>query len=120
MSEPIIKFRGLRTDNNEWVYGYYVFADYKPPTVSAHFIFPHDCRKYSIIPGTVGQFTGLYDKNDKEIYVGDKLKDGWWYENNVGIVTFEAGGFNCNLGYIENQDVQVRDSELIGNIYENI
>lgn len=68
-----IQFRGKRTDNNEWVYGYYYFndADQTHRIISSTVAMQYG---HQIDPETLGQFTGKIDFHEKDIYEGDLIK----------------------------------------------
>ncbi len=69
-----IKFRGKRLDNGEWVYGDLEYNRAK--NIARIHTYDEDGEyliQHSVDPATVGQFTGLLDKNGKEIYEGDIL-----------------------------------------------
>ena len=157
-----IKFRGKRIDNGEWVYG----SLYRG-------ISPHDRQPYSIIltdekydaeghlpkdivlgffndevfiikANSVGQFTGLSDKNGNDIYEGDivKIKEiGGYGMEYIGVVKyynkdcrfgidttatkeftervlFTDGECSFNDGYCT--ITYINEYEVLGNIHDNI
>lgn len=74
-----ILFRGKRVDNGEWVYGYAVKGCDKDnqmfiaQSIGIGF-FTGGISAKEVIPETVGQFTGVYDKSDNKIFEGDIVK----------------------------------------------
>ena len=120
-----IKFRGKRVDNGEWVYGDLltkVNELSKQPAIVCFngSIIP---KSIKVIPETVGQFTGLCDKNGKEVYEGDVVKLGSIYY--LCIIIFDkpecgyaARSTKTGQCYGIGTDVKNR-LEVIGNIHEN-
>jgi hypothetical protein len=62
-----IEFRGLRTDGKGWAYGNLWLSNGRA-TID------DDVNDYPVTPSTVGQFTGLYDKNGVKVFEGDVVR----------------------------------------------
>ena len=114
MKQREIKFRGKRLDNGRWIVGSYVRYTGADGN-ERHLIFYANGNPNDVDPKTVGQFTGLKDKRDKEIFEGDVVEGlslrNFKVKEVVNWDKFQWFPFAGHWG--------LRDFEVIGNIYSN-
>lgn len=122
-----ILFKGKRKDNGEWIEGFYVcLGNDLHYILTGKLDLTKHCvmfEKHAVIPETVGQYTGLTDKNGKKIFEGD-------------VVNFKTTAYffkNCRINYesqfarfcaIDNKGYEYPmdktfNYEIIGNVFDN-
>ena len=136
-----IEFKAKRVDDGVWVYGYYcelagrkyIIPDYS----QFRDIYDADLENSftEIIPETIGQFTGLKDKNGVKIFEGDifqyRKHDGYFLDDFAWVVKYKNGSFGftaigeTSTGYLipfskfdELQEDFLNHIEIIGNIHD--
>jgi uncharacterized phage protein (TIGR01671 family) len=125
-----ILFRGKRIDNVEWVEGY-LYITHNGEYEIGYYDAEVNIERltYIVDPATVGQYTGLTDKNGKRIFEGDVVSTD--IARPYLVVEFRDGCFmfNCNDGGEDYYDIMLpilkepqtiyQYGEVIGNIHDN-
>lgn len=119
MSREIL-FRGKRLDNGKWTEGNFI----RRGQTGLEYIRNNDSL-LKVDPATVGQFTGLCDKNGVKIFEGDVLRDGLGddgivtYFESIASFRYRVGNEVWNLNEGDpNRPTQLQYTEVIGNIYD--
>ena len=120
-----ILFRGKRTINGDWVYGDFVRGNERKSLRDSIFVYDSETQSfndYEINPSTLGQYTGLTDKNGKKVFEGDIIR-----KTNKGRHP-EIFIANIRTRFYTNEEVyygpfdhfaESCEYEIIGNIHDN-
>lgn len=132
-----ILYRGKRLQGGAWVEGYFFKSDINErerKSGKATLIFTPDCDTFIMIPeahnsvmvhaDTVGQYTGLNDKNGKKIFEGDVMEFDAYGLHYKGVVSFIGGNF-CIMCIRQtaspflDYSIERYDALCVGNIHDN-
>lgn len=125
-----LKFRGITLNTNEWVYGSLLQSEidvnelYVEAFICERFANEAQLNKIKVDPKTVGQFTGLRDKNGIDIYEGDICRIEYYdegFKNGQVVFRDSHSGYylESDFGQISMGSWGPEYIEVIGNIHQN-
>ena len=116
-----IIFRGKRIDNGRWVYGWYAPLVCNDKTVIPN-IKDYNGSDWEVLPETVGQFTGRYDKSNNKIFGGDIVKClslEYGYVNKEVYYSEDKGKFVLHSCGTDHEFDEYINVEVVGDIYDD-
>lgn len=124
-----ILFRGKRIDNGKWVYGFYSRSELGHHISPSAYCGLATSTSYNVISKTVGQFTGVFDKNDNKIFEGDIVRYMFNDNDYLAIVEYcelspsfllrrTPERFGCDVEFDFSKGGMCR-LEIVGNIHDN-
>ena len=112
-----ILFRGKRETDNKWLYGFPYVTRKNAVKINWYCSEFGSMKTDEVDPETVGQYTGLTDKNGKRIFEGDIIR----FEDDIGYVIYNGDDARF---LVDSPNMYIsmdysNEFEVIGNIHDN-